>query len=62
MEKVTQVWIFSVQGLSFVALTLRDQALGYDAELFAVGQRLAVWVGGGRHEQRINLLKVLFKV
>ena len=44
VEKVAEVWIFSVQRFPLMALALQDQALGDDAELLAVGQRLPVRV------------------
>ena len=55
MKEVAEIRILSVKWLPLVTLALGDQALGDDAKLLAVSQRLPVGVGGSCHKERVDL-------
>ena len=55
MKEVAEIRILSVKRLPLVTLALGDQALGDDAKLLAVSQRLPVGVGGSCHKERVDL-------
>lgn len=56
VKEVAEIRILSVKRLPLVTLALGDQALGDDAKLLAVSQRLPVGVGGSCHKERVDLI------